>query len=319
MAPAVPHAYARPLLGTTFTLLLDHPDRALAEAAAEAAFARVEELDLVFSDYEPGSEVRRLTEAHGVAVAVSEELFAVLTAAADLSSRSEGAFDVTVGPYTKLWRRARRQERPPTQAEVGELAPAVGQRLVTLARDGSGAPTVTVGASGMALDLGGIAKGFILDEVLATCAAAGIERALVDAGGDVAMGLAPRGRATWRVAVEGPGAPLLALASQAVATSGDAYQHLEHEGQRLSHILDPRTGWALTGRAGATVVAPTAMLADGLASALCVLAPEAGLALAELSAGTEARITREVEGQLVVWTTRGFDSLLVDAASPDSP
>lgn len=314
------HEYTRLLLGTTFTLVLDHGDEAHADAVAEAAFARVEQLDLVLSDYKPESEVRRLGQTQGVAVPVSGELHRVLLAAEDLSRACDGAFDVTVGPYSALWRRARRQGEPPAPSELAAVAPSVGHALVTLVdpiRADAAPATVTLEAEDMALDLGGIAKGFILDEVLAVCVQAGIERALVDAGGDVALGLPPTGRDSWRVGVEGRDAPILALHSRAVATSGDAYQHLEHEGLRLSHIIDPRTGWALTGRAGATVVAPTAMLADGLASALCVLEPEAGLALVDDSPGTEARITREVDGELVVWTTDGFDILLVEPGSPD--
>ena len=152
--------------------------------------------------------------------------------------------------------------------------------------------------AGMRLDLGGIAKGFAADEAQAVLRAHGITRALVAAGGDVVVSGPPPGRQGWSVAVALPWGlqaadPVLELHDAAVSTSGDAEQFVTLDGVRYSHIVDPRTGRALTGRRAATVVARTGAEADALATALCVLPPDEGLALVDSTPGAAARLVRE--------------------------
>ena len=301
-------AYERVLLGTRFRLLLHTDDPALADRAAEAAFARVRELDAILSDYDPESEVRRLVrEGRGVHP-VSLDLHRVLREGIDLGERSGGAFDVCAGPLTRLWRRARRRAELPEEEDITRALERVRTSELRCQLDGIGVHLVT---DDIDLDLGGIAKGYVVDEALAVLTDHGITSALVDGGGDLAVSGPPPGRSAWRVEVADlpglQGEPLiLPLVHGAVATSGDRYQALKLDGLVHSHLLDPRTGRALTDHAAATVLAPTAMVADGLASALCVLDPEEGMALLGAYPGGSARSSRGSGSDLVVHTSPNF-------------
>ena len=155
----------------------------------------------------------------------------------------------------------------------------------------------------MRLDLGGIAKGYAIDEALAVLKKSGITRALVDAGGDIALGDPPPGKQGWRIGIarleaDGPPSRILLLCRVAVASSGDTWQFVRIDGKRYSHIVDPRTGLGLTDHSSVTVVAPDGMTADGLASAVSVLGPEKGLRLIEGVPGTAGLIVLAPEGKL---------------------
>ena len=285
--------FVEPAMGTTFRLVLYAEDEAQAGRAAAAAFARIHALDGALSDYQQDSELSRLSassrDAAGVPRLASADLAAVLAAAAAVSAQTEGAFDVTVGPYVRLWRRAARQGVLPSAEHLAQARSSVGWQLVDL--DGV-AGTVTLRARDMRLDLGGIAKGYALDEALATLGQHGVRRALVDGGGDVAVAGPPPGAPGWRVALDTGGGPegVVLLAHAACATSGDTARFVEVGGVRYSHVVDPRTGLGVSSGQAATVIAPSGMLADAWASALCVLEVDAGLALVESREGLEARV-----------------------------
>jgi thiamine biosynthesis lipoprotein len=237
------------------------------------------------SDYDPESELSRLSRSSPMTcgVRVSEDLWRVLTKSQALSERSEGAFDVTVGPLSKLWRRARRQRKRPSPERLEAARAAVGYRHLRL---DPRRRAVQLVRPNMRLDLGGIAKGYAADEALAALRRMGLPRALINAGGDIAAGDPPPGRTMWKIGVaplERDAAPShhIGVANGAVATSGDAWQFVEINGARYSHIIDPRTGEGLTTLSSVTVVAPDCATADSLASAVSVLGPDEGLALVE--------------------------------------
>src|SRR2546423_12234781 len=175
-------------MGMAVRIVVYAPDDATARRAARAAYARMAELEDVMSDYRAESEVRRLAARAGETVRVSDDLFVVLDRALDLWRRSEGAFDVTVGPFVELWRTARRTGRLPPRAALDSAARRVGSDKVHL---DSVARTVRLDAPGMRIDLGGIAKGYILDRALDALRAQGVTRALLEAGGGNALGAAP--------------------------------------------------------------------------------------------------------------------------------
>ena len=272
-------------MGTVFRVVLYAADRPTAERAAKAAFARVAELDKVMSDYDPASELIRLCKANDAApgkpIAVSTDLFAVLRKAEEVSRKSEGAFDVTVGPLVRLWRLARRTQLLPDAKELADAKAKVGYEKVALDPAGQ---TVALKLPGMRLDLGGIAKGYAADVALAvlseTC---GIKQALVAAAGDIACGDPPPDRDGWAVDIapisKGQQPRRLTLANRAVSTSGDLEQFVEIGGVRYSHVLDPRTGLGLTGRRSVTVIARRGVDADSLTKAASVLPAEKALAL----------------------------------------
>jgi thiamine biosynthesis lipoprotein len=253
---------------------------------------------------------------HETGVVVRDDLWRVLRAADRLSRQSDGAFDVTVGPLTKLWRRARRQKVLPDRGRLQSALDAVGYQLVSFDEQRR---AVKLGRPQMQLDLGGIAKGYAVDEALRVLASRGIDRALVNGGGDLAVTAPPPGQSGWQIDTgtldeKTPGRRL-EVHHAAVATSGDIWQFVEIDGVRYSHILNPHTGLGITRRCSVTVVAPTCMLADGLASAVSVLGPDAGIALVETQPDTEAVVFEAAEvrddKKIERHASRGFDQLLV--------
>jgi thiamine biosynthesis lipoprotein len=272
------------------------PDAAAAKRAADAAFARVAELDAVMSDYKKDSELMRLCRAFAAEVRepvpVGEDLFAVLTKAQELSEASGGAFDVTVGPVVQLWRLARRTQRLPDKDELAAALAKVGYKKVRLDPKNR---TVQLLTPGMQLDLGGIAKGYAADEALKLLREKfGLTRALVAAAGDITCGDPPPDRDAWVVDIapiaKGQKPRTLKLANAAVSTSGDLEQFVEIDGVRYSHVVDPRTGLGVTGRRSVTVIAPKGVQADSLTKAVTLMPPGKGLALVEATEGAAAYV-----------------------------
>jgi FAD:protein FMN transferase len=284
--------YTQLHMGTQVRITLYAPDRDTAESAAEAAFKRFAELENIMSDYRPNSELMRLCDrAGGPAVPVSKELFFVLERAADLSRKSNGAFDVTVGPLIRLWRAARKSGRLPDPADIALAKPLVGWKKVTL---NSRRRTVRLAKPGMKLDLGGIAKGYANDEAMKLIRARGVRSAMLESGGDILVSDPPPGRSAWKIEVANPGVgvekKVFEVKNRAIATSGDTEQFVEIAGRRYSHVVDPKTGIGLTSRTAATVIAPTGILGDSLATAMCVLGKTKGERLAKKYRGVTAYI-----------------------------
>jgi thiamine biosynthesis lipoprotein len=293
------YSFTQPQMGTTFKIIVYAPDEAAADRATKAAFARVAELDGIMSDYKDTSELRRLCDkAGGDPVKVSDDLWAVLERAQEVSRRSDGAFDVTVGPMVRLWRLARRTRQLPDAGDLAKAKALVGYEKVKLDPK---AHTVQLTTKGMKLDLGGIAKGYAADAALAVLKKAGLPRALVAAGGDIAVGDAPADADAWTVGispVEDPeSAPkkYLLLKNAAVSTSGDAEQYVEIDGRRYSHIVDPKTGIGLVGRMTATVVAPNGLWSDPLTKVVAVLGSEKGFPIIEETKGVSGYFVRKTD------------------------
>jgi thiamine biosynthesis lipoprotein len=279
------YTFTEPHMGTTFRIVLYAPDEATAQKAAKAAFARVAGLNLIMSDYRPDSELMKLCEkAGGPPVEVSVDLFEVLKKSEEFARLTDGAFDVSISPVVRLWRKARRTREMPKAEEIKKALELVDYRKIKLDAKGR---TVQLLLMGMLLDLGGIAKGYAADAALTVLRQHGITRALVAAGGDIAVGDAPPDAPGWKVGI----APLknpqaepehyLLLKNAGVSTAGDSEQFVEIAGKRYSHIIDPKTGLGLVGRRSVTVVAPNATISDGLDTGLCVLGVERGLKIVE--------------------------------------
>jgi thiamine biosynthesis lipoprotein len=265
-------------MGADFTIKLYAADEQTAEQAFKAAFGLVAEYDKSMSDYNAESELSQLGQKSPTKefVVVSKPLWEVLLRAQEVSEQTDGAFDVTVGPLTKLWRRARRQKELPEEDERQAALGAVGWRNLVVDKD---RPAVSLTNPNMRLDLGGIAPGFAADKVLERLRELGIKSALADASGDVALGDAPPGEKGWKVGLaplkgNGPPERFLELANCAVTTSGDAFRGVEIGGVRYSHIVDPKTGIGLKHRSSVTVIGPNCTTADALATSLSVVGPD---------------------------------------------
>lgn len=302
-------------MGTSFGIVLYAVDEMVANHGFRRAFERIAAIDAIMSDYKSDSELTRLSESspHPAPVPISDDLWRVLIQAQTVSQQSSGAFDVTVGPLTKLWRRSRRQQQLPPDKQLQEACAAVGFEQL---RVDPNRPRAQLMKGNMRLDLGGIAQGFAATEALAVLRVAGISSALVNASGDIAVGNAPPGETGWLIGLSSldptsPPSHFVKIANGAVSTSGDAFQFVEINGVRYSHIVDPHTGLGLTARCSVTIIAPDCTLADAIATAVCVLGPTKGLALVEKTQGAAAFVVREADGKVVTLKSQHFEQYLV--------
>ena len=291
-----------------------------ASLAAAAAFSRFHALNRVMSDYDPESELNRLcdTAGQGKAVKVSDDLWKVLAHAEKVSAQSEGAFDVTVGPVVRLWQGLGDARNCPGRSRLPPPALWWG-----ISSSASIPPATASSCSRLTcrLDLGGIAKGYAVDEALAVLRNQGIARALVDAGGDLGLGDPPPDRPGWRIGLtplDGTKAvKYLVLSRVAVSTSGDNVQFVELGGRRYSHVVDPRSGMALTDHCRVTIVMPNGMAADALCKVVAILGPERGLKLIEATPGAAALILRAPQGKVEQYqSSRWKDLPTISGESP---
>jgi thiamine biosynthesis lipoprotein len=313
--------FTRLEMGVKTRIVTHAPSQELAQAGAQAAFARIAALDACMSDYRAESELSRLcVHAPGEAVPVSADLLTVLLTAQHVSEVSGGAFDVTVGPLVSLWRQARRLGALPTEGVLVVARKSVGWQNLEL---DAARRTATLRKPGMTLDLGGIAKGYAAQQALETLRARGLPQSLVALSGDIAAGDPPPGERGWKIEVAPPPAEshptsdiphptshttspvhvhlrTLLLANACVSTSGDAEQFVEIGGKRYAHIIDPRTGMATTGGVQATVVGRRGDVVDAAATALCVLGLREN---ADLSAelGVSSIVTGVENGMVIEW------------------
>jgi thiamine biosynthesis lipoprotein len=313
-------------MGVEFEVVLYAADAALAEGAIARAMTRIADLDKALSDYDPESELSKLSETSSIvgsnapaafaAVKLSDDLCAVLRQSQAISRASDGAFDVTLGPLTKLWRRARRWKELPEAEMLITARASVGYQFLRLDPDHH---TAQLLKPNMRLDLGGIAKGYAADEAVKAVVGCGISRVLVRASGDIAAAEPPPGERGWRVGI----APLnpdesptryVEISHRGISTSGDSRQHLIVNGRRYSHIIDPRTGAGVAGRSSVTVIAPRGILADGLATAASVLGPERAVQVAQKFQGAELLMVSEDDaGQQRVVESPGFRTFETNA------
>jgi thiamine biosynthesis lipoprotein len=284
-------------MGTLWTIKAAAASQEAAEPAVRRAFARIAELNACLSDYLPDSELSQLsaTAGSGKTVPVGSDLWNVLTYAQTAATISGGLFDITLGPCTALWRRSRRQQQLPDPARLKAARASCGAKFLGL---DPAKRTAMLVRPGMKLDAGGIAKGYAQDEAFRVLAAHGISSALINAGGEAGTSAPPPGRPAWSVELT-PILPSAApkeiacVAHKFVASSGDLHQFTEINGARYSHIIDPATGLGMTERAHATVIAPSGMQADVVATILCLLGPDRSLPwLAQHHPDVAARITR---------------------------
>src|SRR5258706_1896165 len=312
--------FSRVEMALPFRIVLYAPSRMAASNAVEAAFARIHYLNDVLSDYDSDSELSRLSQTSGTGreVPVSEDLWRVLSRAQEIATSSGGAFDITVGPLVNIWRNARRVKRLPEPELLEEARTRVGYtNLVLNAKKRSARLLVP----GMRIDVGGIGKGYALDEALKVLVAHGTPRALVTGGGDMPAGERPPRKNAWRMDIGAldvsntPPVRFVLLHQAGLATSGDLFQRLEIEGKRYSHIVDPRTGLGLTDHSLVTIIAKNATSADGLSKVVSVLGPEKAFRIVE-GEGAAAHVVRKPGEKIESYETRSFAAFYDTAGIP---
>ena len=267
--------YVQLLMGVENRAVLYAKDEPTARNAAKAAFERVAQLEDIMSDYQTNSELMRLCAHSGNGpVAISKDLFDVLAFAQEVSEASDGAFDVTVGPYVRLWRTARKTKSLPTASALADARCRVGWKLLKLDKTHQ---TAELMVPGMQLDLGGIAKGYAADEAIGVLRDHGIQSALYETGGDIVVSDPPPGTQGWAIETVDPDArsrkKILTLHNTAVSTSGDTVQFVEIDSVRYSHVVNPHTGIGLTDHRMATVIAPHGLISDPLSKVATMLDP----------------------------------------------
>ncbi len=287
-----------------------------AEAALEAARERIGEIDRRMSARRADSDLARIGARAGRgSVSVPADLEGLLALALAVAQASGGAFDPTVAPLSDLWGIGTERARVPSEGEIRRALRLVDWRALRLTR-GDAAPRAGLARPGMGLDLGGIAKGYAADEALRLLRAGGVNSALIDLGGNLSvLGTRPDGR-PWRLGVQDPERPrgealaaLDARDGESLVTSGAYERHLDTEGRRYGHILDPATGHpAEPGLLSVSVLGPRSALADALSTALYVRGLPGGLALLRAFPGYEAAFLLP-DGRLVA--TGGLRARLI--------
>ena len=289
-------------MGVDTRLVVYAKSQTVAEEACVAAFARIAELDSIMSDYRKDSELIRLCANAGKApTKVSKDLFKVIERSLQVSRWSGGAFDISVGPLVSLWRKARKAGELPGNEEIQSALRVTGWRRILLDKQNA---TIKLTGVGMKLDLGGIAKGYACDQAQVVLKNHGIQRALVEMGGDIVVSGPPPGSQGWTIRVPNAGkgqtAKDMTFANCAVSTSGDTEQFTVIGGVRYSHVVDPRTGLALTTRTGETGVAGRGHWSDPLSTTLTLLDERARKRLMKRFPGSKSYVKVLKPGALML-------------------
>lgn len=299
-------------MGTLVSITVFGKGKDTAEKAIDLAFNRIAEIENSMSNYKEDSELSMINrKASAEFVPLTQDTFIVIKKAIEFSRLSGGTFDITCGPLCKLWKDAGKSGRLPANEELEKILNVVGYNKINLDAEKQ---ELSLQQPGMELDVGGIAKGYAVDEAIKVLKEHGIESALVDAGGDLyAMGTKPGGE-PWRVGIQDPNHPdntetflgKLKIKDCAVATSGDYQRFVVIDGKKYSHIVNPLTGRPVENVPSVTVIANDAITADALATALSVMGAKGGIELVQSIPGVEALITSLSNNQLQYARTPNF-------------
>ncbi len=318
----------RPVMGTLSRVVVIAPQGRIARQSAYKVYKYQQWFDNLMSTYRDYTELSLVNEqAYGAPVHVSTETMEVLQRAIAISKLTDGTFDVTIGPLLDVWKHAADTNTMPTQQMIDEAKTKVGWQHLRLDPN---AMTVQFEVPGMKLDVGGIAKGYAIDKSIEILQSAGALGGMVDIGGDLrCFGKAPYGHKAWQIAVQDPNvAPddmspdkylaVLTLHDQAVATSGHYRRFALIDGHKISHIITPQTGSGQYQSDSTTIIASDATTADGLATAVSILAPKKGLDLVNRLDGIEALIIVETPHGPELIQSTGMGAFL-QFSTPNEP
>jgi thiamine biosynthesis lipoprotein len=305
---------SRPLMGTVVSMTVEGPRRDVLEQGVNDAYREMSRLSDMMNHYNPDSVVSRINRQAGAQpVTVPRELMEVLAMARRVSERSEGAFDITVGSL-KLWRFNPENPATPSPDEIRHALPLVNFRHVILNENNR---TVLLKQSGMRVDLGGIAKLYILDAGMQVLKQRGITHAMINGGGDVAVMGSHQGR-PWRIGIRHPRRADVLLGTVEltqgwVVTSGDYERYFFKDGKRYHHILDPRSGYPTEGPQQVTLVANDIGRVNGYSLAIMVRGTAWGRDLIAQTPGLSGLIVDQAGQQ---WSSPGMEKLWFAAPTP---
>jgi len=308
------YEFSHQQMGTQIGLIFYAPGDVDAGAIARSVFQRIDDLNVSLSNYIEDSELNNLGKSANIEVDVSRDLFKILKVSVVYSEKTNGAFDITLGPLINLWKAALKLGRLPTEQEITSALEKTGYRNIEFPT----ARSVKLRKTGMQLDLGGIGKGFAADEAIKVLQENGINAALVDMGGDITVSGPPPNKEYWILGFsyfDERGEEVftkIKLRNQAIATSGDLYQYTLIDGKRYSHIIDPKSGRALSNRIQVTTMAPNGTMADAYASALSVLGIRDAKKIVKETTDLEVFMVEDLPGQYERWSTPGFLDHILD-------
>jgi thiamine biosynthesis lipoprotein len=311
-AARVQVADERPLMGTTVLLKVEGEEEAMLRRAMAQAYTEMGRLSDMMNHYRPESVVSEINRQAGIRpVPVPRELMEVLQMARKVSERSDGAFDITVGSL-RGWRFNPERPAMPSPREIEAMLPRVDFRRVIL---DPAAGTAFLSCRGVRIDLGGIAKLYILHAGMGVLRRHGVRHAMVNGGGDVAVMGDTRGR-PWRIGLRHPRRPgellgVVELRRGFVVTSGDYERYFLKDGKRYHHILGPRTGYPATGPQQVTLVAQDMEQVNGLSAAIMVLGRARGRELIARTPGLDGLIVDRDGG---LWQSPGFTKRWLEAS-----
>lgn len=271
----------RYLMGTLCEISAHGPQDKALEAAVGRAFDEIARLEGMMSNWRSSSEVNRLNRQGRRPLVLSPELFDVLSTGQNIARESGGAFDMTVGPLIELWD-LRGSGRVPSSGEIARTRRRVGFKHLRLDPRSRSATFIR---EGMAVDLGGIAKGYALDQAAQILMNNGARGAMLNFGGQILVAGEPFEGRRWTIEIAHParaGVPhRLELVKGSASTSSQRERFIESEGKAIGHVLDPGNGRPASFQGSVTVIAPTAVEADALSTALLVMDQKKGLAFIE--------------------------------------
>jgi thiamine biosynthesis lipoprotein len=303
------YSYSEMKMGSPFHIIIVSTDSVKANHLARKSFQLIDSLNHIFSNYDSSSELSKINAAAGLLpYKMSPAMLDLVQKSQHAYIQSKGAYDISIGPLSSLWRNARKAKLFPEASTVLATKKLVGLNQVKINKR---LGTIFLPNANMQLDFGGIAKGYIAQWVINFLKANGIQQALVDAGGDIVMSGAPLNQQGWLIGVNLPETTdqllnkKLQLSNCSVATSGDVYQFIEYKGVKYSHIINPLTGYGVTNLRNVTIVAKTGATADWLATACSILPIKEAKQLA-ISHQAALLITTLKNGKLVFEATPNF-------------
>jgi FAD:protein FMN transferase len=305
------HSDERIVMGTYVRVVIIAPDKRIAEKCEQTAFAEIEKVNDLMSDFKSDSDISKVNaQAAQKPVPVSESTYEVIKKSIEYSKLTDGAFDITVGPLVELFRKAKQTQVAPTQEQIDQAKTKVGYEKLLLDDKNR---TVQFTVDGMRLDLGGIAKGYSADKAADAIHQAGAIGGMVCVGGEVrCFGKPPKDANSWRIGIQDPnlennqGRSLLmalSLTDGAVSTSGDYQQFVIIDGKKYHHIIDRSTGSSEKGLTSVTIISQKATDTDALATSVSVLGVEKGLALIEKLPDIEAILVTSAPDSKIIKTT----------------
>jgi thiamine biosynthesis lipoprotein len=296
-------------MGSAFNLIIVSADSNKANHLARKSYELVDSLNHIFSNYDSSSELSKINASAGLLpYKMSRAMLDLVQKSQYAYIQSKGAYDISIGPLSSLWRNARKAKLFPEASTVLATKKLVGFAQIKINKR---LGTIFLPNANMQLDFGGIAKGYIAQWVINFLKANGIQQALVDAGGDIVMSGPPLNQKGWLIGVNLPETTdqllnkKLQLSNCSVATSGDVYQFIEYKGVKYSHIINPLTGYGVTNLRNVTIVAKTGATADWLATACSILPIKEAKQLA-ISHQAALLITTLKNGKLVFEATPSF-------------